>query len=274
MATTRIIPMHINRGKTIAKCLSDRTDYAMNPDKTDGGEYITAYACDPKTADMEFLLSKRQYRQFTGRTQQNDVIAYQIRQSFKPGEVTPELANKIGYEFAMRFTKGKHAFIVATHTDKAHIHNHIIWNSTTLDCKHKFRDFLGSGKAVARLSDQICMEHKLSVIKNPKRGNHSYNQWLGDKAKPSKREVLRMAIDEALKKKPDSFEAFLKLLEAEGYTYSVRGKGSFVRGGGQMHERKKAELVQQLSSLLKEAEEIGIDPAQILEESGWTGHHG
>jgi len=111
--------MHINRGRTIAKCLSDRTDYAMNPDKTGGGEYITAYACDPKTADMEFLLSKRQYRQFTGRTQQNDVIAYQIRQSFKPGEVTPELANKIGYEFAMRFTKGKHAFIVATHTDNS-----------------------------------------------------------------------------------------------------------------------------------------------------------
>ena len=88
--------MHINRGRTIAKCLSDRTDYALNLDKTDGGEYVSAYACDPKTADMEFLLSKRQYRQFTGRTQQNDVIAYQIRQSFKPGEVTPELANKIG----------------------------------------------------------------------------------------------------------------------------------------------------------------------------------
>ena len=60
---------------------------------------------------------------------------------FKPGEVTPEEANRIGYELGMRFTKGKHAFIVATHTDRAHIHNHIIFNSTALDCTRKFRDF-------------------------------------------------------------------------------------------------------------------------------------
>lgn len=221
MATTRIISMHVNKGKTIAQCLTDRTDYAMNPDKTNDGELISSYACDHHTVDAEFLLSKRQYRLLTGRDQKNNVIAYQVRQSFKPGEVTPEEANRIGYEFAQRFLKGKHAFIVATHTDKAHIHNHIIWNSTTLDCKHKFRDFLGSGKAVARLSDTICMEHKLSVIENPKRGNHSYNVWLGDQATPSQRETLRIAIDEALKKKPDSFEAFLRLLEAGGYSVKI-----------------------------------------------------
>ena len=141
MATTRIIPMHVNKGKTIAQCLTERTDYAKNPDKTEDGEYISAYACDAKTADSEFLLSKRQYRQLTGREQASDVIAYQIRQSFKPGEATPEEANRIGYEFAKRFTKGDHAFIVCTHTDKKHIHNHIIWNSTTLDCTRKFRNF-------------------------------------------------------------------------------------------------------------------------------------
>lgn len=119
MATTRIIPMHVNKGKTIAQCLTERTDYAKNPDKTEDGEYISAYACDAKTADSEFLLSKRQYRQLTGREQASDVIAYQIRQSFKPGEVTPEEANQLGYEFAKRFTKGDHAFIVCTHTDKS-----------------------------------------------------------------------------------------------------------------------------------------------------------
>lgn len=94
MATTRIIPMHVNKGKTIAQCLTERTDYAKNPDKTEDGEYISAYACDAKTADSEFLLSKRQYRQLTGREQASDVIAYQIRQSFKPGEVTPDEANQ------------------------------------------------------------------------------------------------------------------------------------------------------------------------------------
>ena len=131
MAATRLIALHINKGKTVAQCLADRTDYSENAAKTEDGKYISAYACDAKTCDEEFLLSKRQYEHITGRTQAHDVIAYQIRQSFKPGEITPEEANKVGYETAMRFTKGKHAFIVATHVDRAHIHNHIIFNSTT-----------------------------------------------------------------------------------------------------------------------------------------------
>ena len=91
----------------------------------------------------------------TGRRQKHDVIAYQIRQSFKPGEVTPEEANRIGYELGMRFTKGKHAFIVATHTDRAHIHNHIIFNSTSLDCTRKFKDSHLSELALQRVSDRL-----------------------------------------------------------------------------------------------------------------------
>lgn len=231
MATTRIIPMHVNKGKTIAQCLTERTDYAKNPDKTEDGEYISAYACDAKTADSEFLLSKRQYRQLTGREQASDVIAYQIRQSFKPGEVTPEEANQLGYEFARRFTKGDHAFIVCTHTDKQHIHNHIIWNSTTLDCTRKFRNFWGSTEAVRKISDLVCMEHRLSVIENPKPYSKSYNKWLGGKAKPCQRDLLRAAIDAALAKKPKDFEEFLKLVEAAGYTVK-RGKHvTFMRDG-------------------------------------------
>ena len=178
MATTRIISMHLNKGKTVAQCLHDRTEYVKNPDKTAGGELISAYACDPKTVDAEFLLAKREYRSLTGRAHKNDVIAYQIRQSFRPGEVTPEEANRIGYELAERFLKGHHAFIIATHCDKAHVHNHIIFNSTTLDCQHKFRDFLGSGRAVARLSDIICLEHELSVIETQSVGiTATTNGW-------------------------------------------------------------------------------------------------
>ena len=129
MAATRLIALHINKGKTVAQCLADRTDYSENAAKTEDGKYISAYACDAKTCDEEFLLSKRQYEHITGRTQAHDVIAYQIRQSFKPGEITPEEANKVGYETAMRFTKGKHAFIVATHVDRAHIRNQYLVNN-------------------------------------------------------------------------------------------------------------------------------------------------
>ena len=107
MAATRLFALHINKGKTVAQCLADRTDYSENAAKTENGKYISSYACDAKTCNEEFLLSKRQYEYITGRTQAHDVIAYQIRQSFKPGEITPEEANKVGYETAMRFTKGK-----------------------------------------------------------------------------------------------------------------------------------------------------------------------
>lgn len=218
MATTCLISMHRNKGRSIASCLADRTDYAINPDKTNDGEYISSYECDPKTVQGEFLLSKRIYSDITGREQANDVIAYQIRQSFKPGEVTPEHANKIGYELGMRFTKGNHAFIVTTHIDKAHIHNHIIYNSTSLDCTRKFRDFLGSGKAVRKISDRICLENGLSIIENPKRGKNHYGKWLGNKKPVTHSQKLRNTIDEILSKKPIDFDAFLLEMEQAGYS--------------------------------------------------------
>ena len=232
MATTRLIPMHQNKGKSISQCLTDRTEYAKNPDKTADGEFISAYECDPATVDAEFLAAKRIYADRTGRSQQSDVIAYQVRQSFRPGEITPEEANKIGYEFAMRWTKGKHAFIVATHVDKAHIHNHIIYNSTTLDCTKKFRNFLGSTNAVRRLSDAICMEHRLSVILNPKPSRGHYGKWLGEQKQPTFSNRLRQAIDTALKQKPKDFEHFLKLMESAGYEVK-RGAHIAFKGAGQ-----------------------------------------
>lgn len=252
MAACRLIALHINKGKTIAQCLADRTDYSQNAEKTNGGEYISSYECDPETADQEFLLSKRQYLQMTGRTQEHDVIAYQIRQSFKPGEITPEDANEIGYELAMRFTKGRHAFLVATHIDKAHIHNHIIYNSTTLDCLHKFRDFRRSGLAVQRLSDMICLEHGKSVIKpRPYKERAKRTDY---PRRPCHRDNIRQAIDRALLKKPKDFEKLIRLLEEAGFEYkdgkqqSLRGKdgGRFLRfrslGEGYTVEDLKAAL--------------------------------
>lgn len=217
MAATRLIPLHINKGKTVAQCLADRTDYSENAAKTNNGEFISSYECDPKTADEEFLLSKRQYFHITGREQKNDVIAYQIRQSFKPGEITPEEANRVGYELAMRWTKGKHAFIVATHIDKAHIHNHVIYNSTALDCTHKFKDFFLSGLAVQKLSDRICVEHGLSVI-TPKPYRERKKRTVYPK-KRSQRDELCAAIDEVLRQKPETFEKLVQQLSEMGYEF-------------------------------------------------------
>lgn len=230
MAATRLIALHVNKGKTVAQCLADRTDYSQNAAKTDGGRYISSFACEPESADEEFLLSKRQYEHITGRKQKSDIIAYQIRQSFKPGEITPEEANQVGYELAMRFTKGRHAFIVATHIDKAHIHNHIIYNSTTLDCKRKFRDFYFSGLAVQKVSDIICLAHGLSIITpKPYRERAKRTEY---PKRPSLRDTVRADIDAAMQKQPGSFAELVGFLQETGYEYKP-GKQPAIRGAGQ-----------------------------------------
>ena len=227
MAATRLIPLHKNKGKSVAASLKDRTDYAQNPDKTAQGELVSSYACSPLTVDEEFMLTKRLYERSTGRIQKSDVIAYQVRQSFKPGEVTPEEANRIGYEFAERFLKGKYAFIVATHTDRAHIHNHILYNSTALDGTRKFKNFWLSSFAVQRLSDRICLEHQLSVIEiKPYRERQKRIPY---PPKESNRERLCGVIDTILmNEKPADFEAFLSALEQQGYEIK-RGKYTSVK---------------------------------------------
>ena len=127
MATTYFKSYHATPGLTIAQTMQDRFDYGKNPLKTLDGELITSYMCDLKTADAEFLLSKAKYKAITGREQKKDadVLFYQIRQSFPPGEIDPEAALRIGHDLALRWTKGNHAFFVVSHIDRPHPHIHI-----------------------------------------------------------------------------------------------------------------------------------------------------
>jgi hypothetical protein len=225
MATTHIVPIHAGN-RSVAKALRDVTDYMENPQKTEGGELVSSFECAPETADSEFALAKSRYLAFTGRDQgRKNVVAYHARQSFKPGEITPAEANRIGCELAMRFTKGKHAFIVCTHTDRQHFHNHIVWNSTTLDYRSKWRDFFRSGRALRKCSDLLCAENGLSVITNPKPGRgKNYGEWLGDAKPLSFQDRLRSAIDTALAQKPDTFDDFIALIQASGIVAERRGK--------------------------------------------------
>lgn len=215
MAATRLIPLHVNKGKTASQSLKDRLDYAENPEKTEGGQLVDSYECDPRLAWQEFMLCRNEYLASRRSARDSDVIAYQIRQAFKPGEVTPEEANKIGYELAMRFTKGKHAFTVSTHTDRAHVHNHIIFSAVDLTAEKKFRNFFLSSYALRRLSDIICVEHGLSIIEEKPR--HEWQKRSAYQKTLSHREILRMALDEIMEKRPDSFDSLLRFLEDSGY---------------------------------------------------------
>ncbi len=230
MAATRLIALHINKGRTLAQCLADRIGYSMNNEKTDKGRLVSSFACDPQTCCEEFMLSKRQYYHSTGRVYKNEVIAYQIRQSFKPGEITAEDANRVGYELAMRFTKGKYAFIVATHTDRAHIHNHIIFNSTSTDGTQKFRDFKRSGLALQKVSDMVCLENGLSVIEpRPKSERARRTDY---PKRSSFRNVIREDIRRCIRRRPKDFEEFLHFMAELGYEVK-QGKNISFKGKGQ-----------------------------------------
>ena len=239
-----MLQRHAGEGETIAEAIRDCLDYGKNPEKTESGKYISAYECDPATVADEFLLAKASYAAMTGREQKkaNDVLCYQIRQSFYPGEITPKEANRIGYALAMRWTKGRHAFIVTTHTDKQHIHCHIYYNSTTLDCTRKFRNFWGSSFALRRLSDRLCLENGLSIVENPKprsKGKYrNYGEWQKErKGRLSYQDRLRLAIDTALAERPADLDEFLGLMKRAGYEVKkVRGGGISFRLTGQGQE--------------------------------------
>ena len=313
MATTRLLKIRINRGKSIAATLALRTDYvqdstkvinlsndiliaaadnsdtkpiektifdsaayATDSDKTKGGELVLAYMCAPRTADEEFMLTKRDYDYLTSREQgDKNVLAYHIRQSFKPGEVSPDVALKIGYELGMKFTKGRHAFIVATHTDRPHIHNHIVFNSTALCGTRKFKDFWHSALALRKISDLLCLEHGLSVIKNPKPSKgKNYNKWLGNK-EPSWQEKLRRKIDEVLPH-CDSFEHFLALMKTAGYMVNDKRKHiTFLAAGqkkptrmdslkGEHTEQAVRERIERYKAARKSGDSTGFVPGNII----------
>ena len=238
IATTRLMPLHTGKGRSVAEALGRTTDYVKNPEKTNNGDLVSAYECNPSIVDKEFLFSKRQYATATGKKEnENSVIAYHLRQSFMPGEITPEKANEIGYKLAMSLTKGNHAFIVCTHVDKAHIHSHIIFNSTSLDCTRKFRNFWGSSKAIRKLSDILCLENGLSVIENPKPSKGSYGTWLGDEKPATFRGKLEEMIDMAISSGCVDFEDFLETLrranveikQGKHLAFRIPGAKRFIR---------------------------------------------
>ena len=233
MATTRLIPLHTGKGRNFGKAIRNVIGYVSNPKKTHQGELVTGFGCNPETADGEFLLMKREYIARTRRRRgKDDVIAYHLRQSFVPGEITPEEANRIGCELASRFTHGQHAYVVATHEDRRHVHSHIIISAVNLDCDRKFRNFWGSSKAIRRLSDTLCIQNGLSIIEQPKRHGKSYNKWLGNEANTSQRDGLREALDAALARQPKDFEELMTMLQRGGWEVK-RGKRISLKGKGQ-----------------------------------------
>jgi hypothetical protein len=217
MAVTKIKPVK----STLAKAL----DYIKNPDKTDDKMLVSSFACSSETADIEFehTLSKA--------LDKGDNLAHHLIQSFKPGEATPEQAHEIGRRLADEALQGKYEYVITTHIDKGHIHNHIMFCAASFQDHHKYVSNKKSYAAIRRTSDRLCEEYGLSVVvAGNDKGKH-YAEHLADKTGGSWKSKLKAMIDITVPQAQD-FDDFLRRMEAAGYEVK-RGKYVSFRAPGQ-----------------------------------------
>ncbi len=209
--------MAITKNHPIDTTLKKALDYICNPDKTDETILIYSYGCSPETADIEFEWTKK------NAIDKGKHIARHLIQAFEPGETTPEQAHEIGIKFAEACLGGKHEFILSTHIDKGHIHNHIIFNDVNfVDYTHSHVNKKWYYQT-RKISDRICEEYNLSVIRNPSgEKGKSYIEHTAAKNGTSYKAKLKSAIDKAITRSND-FEDFLLRMEIAGYEIK-RGK--------------------------------------------------
>ena len=185
-------------------------DYICDPDKTDDKIFISSYACSPETAAIDFKYTLDHCRENSPNK------AYHLIQAFAPGEVGFEEAHKIGEELADRVLEGKYSYVVTTHIDKGHVHNHIIFCAADNINYDKYHDCNKTYYRIRHLSDELCKEHNLSIISpNGQRGK-KYNEWQADKRGGSDKTQLRKDINIAIKS-ASTYEEFLLLMRAKGY---------------------------------------------------------
>lgn len=215
MAYTKIHPIKSTVEKAIA--------YITNPEKTDEKILVSSFACSEQTAFLEFEKTRNKHH-YLGKN-----LAYHCIQSFKPNEVTPEQAHKIGIQTADELLKGKYEYVISTHVDRGHIHNHLIIcgvnfeNGLSFGTEHD-RKNNPAWKQLRKISDDICIENKLSVIEMPEKGyGKCYYEWLQDMKKNSYKSKLKNAIDSCVMTS-DSFDDFLNRMQNEmNYEYKIRG---------------------------------------------------
>lgn len=202
MAITTIHPIKTTVHKAIK--------YICNPDKSDNLLLVSSFATSPQTAkyDFKYALSKT--------NSDNSNLAFHLIQSFSPGEVGREEAHQIGRELADQILQGQYSYIIATHIDKEHCHNHIIFCAANNVTHKKYYDTKKSYYRIRNLSDTICQEHNLSIITTKAHNVQCYKEWLANKNNVSWKTQLRNDIDDAISQS-ESYEAFLSLIRKKGY---------------------------------------------------------
>lgn len=202
--------MAITKTHPIKSTLKKALDYVLDPQKTDEAILVSSFACSPETADIEFEWTHEQGEN------KGSCLARHLIQSFKPGEVTPERAHEIGMKLAEEVLGGKYEFVLSTHTDKGHVHNHLIFNTVSFVDYKKYHSNKSTYHFIRRISDKLCIEYGLSVIEPSKNKGKSYPEYTADKNGLSWKSQLRLAIDKAVHRSHD-FDDFLLRMELAGY---------------------------------------------------------
>ena len=202
--------MAITKIHAIKATVSGAINYICNEDKTDSSLLISYFGTTPKTAanDFKFTLSH------TDSSDPNK--AFHLIQSFAPGEVSAEEAHKIGEELADRLLQGRYSYVVSTHTDKGHIHNHLIFCAADNINYQKYHDCKRTYWDIRHLSDELCEEHNLSFIRENQHKAKKYKEWVADKNGASWKSRLKADINETVKQ-AHNYEEFLELMQAKGY---------------------------------------------------------
>ena len=218
--------MAVTKIKPIKSTLSKALDYIQNPEKTDGKMLVSSFGCSYETADIEFEYTLSQA------LDKGSNLAHHLIQSFEPGETTPEQAHEIGRQLADAVTKGQHEYVLTTHIDKGHIHNHIIFCAANFVDHHKYNSNKRTYYGIRNISDKLCREHGLSVVV-PGKGSKgkSYAEYQAEKTGTSWKGKLKIAVDALIPQVAD-FEELLRRLEAAGYEVK-RGKYISCRAPGQ-----------------------------------------
>ena len=218
--------MAVTKIKPVKSTLKKALDYIQNPDKTDGKMLVSSFGCSPETADIEFAFTIAQA------LDRGNNLAHHLIQSFEPGEVDYQKAHEIGKQLADAVTKGKYEYVLTTHIDKGHVHNHIIFCSVNFVDHHKYNSNKRSYYGIRNMSDRLCRENGLSVVAPQKGGKgKSYAEYLAEKTGTSWKGKLKIAVD-ALIPQVSSFEELLSRLQAAGYEIKP-GKYVSCRAPGQ-----------------------------------------
>ena len=218
--------MAVTKIKPIKSTLKKALDYIQNPDKTDGKMLVSSFGCSPETADIEFEFTIAQA------LNRGNNLAHHLIQSFAPGEVDYQKAHEIGKQLADAVTKGQYEYVLTTHIDKGHVHNHIIFCSVNFVDYHKYNSNERSYYGIRNMSDRLCRENGLSVVAPQKGGNgKSYAEYLAEKTGTSWKGKLKTAVD-GLIPQVSSFEELLSRLQAAGYEIKP-GKYVSCRAPGQ-----------------------------------------